>query len=64
MNIPYPPRPPIYYDLDNSRSSPDTNPLAKNDPLKASELKKWLEQNPNKPPFFDKDNPYIPSTCC
>ncbi|MDJ0533205.1 MAG: hypothetical protein QNJ70_12040 [Xenococcaceae cyanobacterium MO_207.B15] len=59
MNIPYPPRPQIYDDL----SCDPPPPLANNDPLKASELKNWLEQNPNEPPFFDEDNPYIPSTC-
>lgn len=62
MIIPYPPRPQIYDDL--VLPPPPVDPLAKNAPLKASELKAWLEEDPNIPPYYYQENPYIPTTCC
>ena len=61
MAIPYPPRPQIYDDISHKQPDP---PLSKNDPLRASTLEKWLKDAPDKAPFYDRDNPYIPSTCC
>ncbi len=60
MVIPYPPRPQIFDDLNSSTS---THFLDKNAPLKASELQAWINQSPDAEPFYDQDNPYIPTTC-
>lgn len=54
VTIPYPPRPEI---LD------DTLVLEqKVAPIKKSELKEWLDQAPDRQPYFYENNPYIPAT--
>ncbi|MDZ7969789.1 MAG: hypothetical protein RM368_33410 [Nostoc sp. DedSLP03] len=61
VTIPYPPRPEIFDDFDEqSNTEIPSNGVTV---IKQSELKEWLIQAPNDPPFFYENNPYIPSTC-
>ncbi len=55
LTIPYPVPPAILNDLDCSDETPQTGFAL----IKKSELITWLGQDPNVPPYFNDNNPYI-----
>ncbi|MEB3283074.1 MAG: hypothetical protein VKK42_29550 [Lyngbya sp.] len=59
ITIPYPPCPAISDDIDDSGSTVSFPGFAA---IKKSELKEWLNENPNEDPYFYENNPYIPAT--
>lgn len=59
LTIPYPPRPKISDDFNESGSP---KPIDEYTTIKKSELKEWLNQNPEEKPFFYENNPYIPTS--
>ncbi|AUB42255.1 hypothetical protein COO91_08367 [Nostoc flagelliforme CCNUN1] len=60
VTIPYPPRPEIFDDFDEYSNT--VIPQNGFTTIKQSELKEWLNQAPDEPPYFYENNPYIPAT--
>ncbi len=58
VTIPYPPCPNIYDDI----GTDDKTKVEKFTIIKRSELKEWLAESPNKPPYSYEKNPFIPAT--
>lgn len=59
ITIPYPPRPEIHDDVNDEGEEIIEE---KYTAIKESELQEWLDKDPDKPPYFYENNPYIPAT--
>lgn len=60
ITIPYPPRPELSDDYDEANNK--ILPLNGFAAIKQSELKEWLDQEPDQAPYFYENNPYIPAS--